>query len=218
MRIVDLFRDGAPRSVHDAVDSMDRLLTTTRSMWLAATGHLLYSEALEFDLEEKDEIVDEQERLIRSLIRDYLESNPKGDLKLSLKLISVVQDGERIGDLAKNIGGLTSITSKPLIGRHTHLLRVSRDEITGLFDLTHDGFVGGSVDSAKTVMSENIRLKEGIRGFIRELASAEDAHVSEAVVLANCALMMGRVSSHLSNIASTVVLPYEHIRRSTAEA
>ena len=217
MRIVDLFRDGAPRSVHDAVDSMEVLLTTAREMWLAATGHLLYSEPLDVDLEERDQVVDEQERLIRSLVRTYVENNPKGDHKLSLRLVSVVQDGERIGDLAKNIGSLSTLTQKPLIGRHTHLLRTTRDEITRLFDLTHDGFVGGSTRSAETVLLENIRLKAGLRGFIRELAMTDEASVNEAVVLANCALMMGRVSSHLSNIASTIVLPYEHIRRSSAE-
>ena len=184
-------------------------------MWVAATAALLYNEHLVVDLEEVDKIVDAQERTIRRLVHDHVGTSPKRDLDLSLMIVSVVQDGERIGDLAKSIGGLCNLAKTPLIGPSTFPLRWMRDRITASFDLTKAGFIDGNSAAASQVMTENLDIKSRIRSFISELALNDDVTVNEAVILATSSLMMGRVSSHLSNIASTVVLPFEDIRGSS---
>lgn len=212
MRIVDLFREGAPASVADAVASMETILVKTRRMWIASTGHLLYNDPLDIDLEEIDEDVDEQERRIRHIIKEHVAAAPRSELQLSLAILSVVQDGERIGDLTKSISRLADIGEKPLISPHTATLRIHRDRITTLFDLTRAGFVDADVDDGQSVMRANEEIKGDMRTFVRQLAAAGDITTNEAVLLANGALMMGRVSSHLSNIASVVVLPFEQIR------
>lgn len=193
---------------------MDTVLTTARKMWLAATNHLLYNDPLDLDLEELDDVVDDQERTIRRLVHDHVGTNPRRDLDLSLMIVSVVQDGERIGDLSTSIGGLADLADSPLIGRHTHILRSLRDRISSMFDDTRAGFIDGDSAAAERVMASNRQIKPEMKGFVAELSESDETSVNEAVILANAALMMGRVSSHLSNIASTVVLPFEQIRGS----
>lgn len=217
MRIVDLFRDGAPGSVQVAVAAMETVVNTTREMWVASTSALLYNANLELDLAETDIVVDAQERTIRKLVHEHVESNPKRDIDLSLVIVSIVQDGERIGDLSKSIGGLCELVGSPLIGPATFHLRAVRDRITVMFDETRAGFIDGDVRAASHVMAENRDIKAGLRAFVRELAGNDSLSVNEAVILASASLMMGRVSSHLSNIASTVVLPFEDIRGSSPE-
>jgi phosphate uptake regulator len=184
-------------------------------MWVAATGHLLYNESLTLDLATIDEEVDEHERVIRRLVYESVEHSPGRDLELGLMIVSVVQDGERIGDLSKSIAALGSLADKPLIGPHTYGLRALRDRITAMFDRTAEGFVDGDVGAAAEVMRENRAVKKQFRRFTADLAASSDVTVNEAVILATSAIMMGRVSSHLSNVSSTVVLPFEQIRGSS---
>ena len=216
MRIVDFFREGAPASVADAVASMETILVKTRRMWIASTGHLLYNDPLDIDLEKVDEDVDEQERRIRRVIKDHISGAPRSELQLSLAILSVVQDGERIGDLAKSIGQLAGYAEKPLISPHTATLRSHRERITAMFDQTRAGFVDADVVEGQSVMKANEQIKADLRTFVQRLSVADGISTNEAVLLANGALMMGRVSSHLSNIASTVVLPFEQIRGDVA--
>lgn len=193
---------------------MDAMLVTTRRMWVASTGALLFNDPVSFDLEETDDEVDEFERRIRSIVKDHVVSAPRAEIQLSLAVLSVVQDAERIGDLTKSLGALALQSAKPLIGPSTVKLRQTREEITQMFDDTRAGFVEGVVERGQDAMNRNERIKPDLRRFLAELSNESDVTTNEAVLLSVAALNMGRVSSHLSNIASTVVLPFEDIRGS----
>lgn len=191
---------------------MGEVIDIARTMWSAAISHLLFSVPLEISLEEMDEGINSRERSIRRAVFKQIERSPQEDLVLSLVLASTVQDGERIGDWIKHIGRLAGLAHKPLLGPWLTTLRAAGEQITGMFDNTYRGFVEGDVACARQVMSDSVDVKGELRTFIENVAAAEDLSPNAAVVLSNAALMMGRVSSHLSNIASSVVLPYERIR------
>jgi phosphate uptake regulator len=191
---------------------MGEVIDIARSMWSAATSHLLFSAPLPVSLEELDEGINARERSIRKAVFKHIEKSPHQDLVLSLVLVSTVQDGERIGDWIKHIGNLADLTEKPLLGPRLTTLRAAAEHITTMFDKTYVGFVEGDVASARDVMVDSDSIKSDLRRFIADVASAEDISSNAAVVLTQAALMMGRVSSHLSNISSSVVLPYERIR------
>lgn len=191
---------------------MGEVIDIARSMWSAASSHLLFSAPLEVSLEEMDVGINRRERSIRKAVFKHIEKYPNEDLLLSLVLVSTVQDGERIGDWVKHIGGLSDLAQKPLMGPRLTALRAASERITKMFDWTYDGFVDGDVECARQVMVDNVSVKADLRAFIADVAETDDLSPNAAVVLSNAALMMGRVSSHLSNIASSVVLPYERIR------
>jgi len=191
---------------------MGQVIDIARSMWSAAISHLLFSAPLDVSLEEMDAGINDRERSIRKAVFKHIEKYPHEDLVLGLVLVSTVQDGERIGDWIKHLAGLSDLAQKPLMGPRLSTLRDAGDRITRMFDRTYDGFVDGDVASARQVMVDSVSVKSDLRAFIDAVASAQDLGPNAAVVLSNAALMMGRISSHLSNIASSVVLPYERIR------
>lgn len=191
---------------------MGEVIEIARSMWAAAVSHLLFGAPLDVSLEDMDVGINARERSIRRAVFKHIEKYPNEDLVLGLVLVSTVQDGERIGDWVKHIAELASLTEKPLLGPRVASLREASERINDMFDKTFVGFVEGDVSSAREVMVDSVAVKTELRTFIGSVASAEDLSVNAAVVLSNAALMMGRVSSHLSNIASSVVLPYERIR------
>jgi len=191
---------------------MGEVIDVARTMWSAATSHLLFSAPLTVSLEDMDDGINERERSIRRAVFKHMERYPQEDLVLCLVLASTVQDGERIGDWIKHIGALAELADKPLLGPRLDVLRAAATRITLMFDKTYEGFVEGNVASARDVMVDSVSVKHNLRTFIDDVSSATDLTLNSAVVLSQAALMMGRVSSHLSNIASSVVLPYERIR------
>jgi antitoxin component of RelBE/YafQ-DinJ toxin-antitoxin module len=60
------------------------------------------------------------------------------------------------------------------------------------------------------------KLKKDIASLIKEIANMPGLTPNEAVVLAMGIRMMSRVNSHLANIASTVVVPFDKLRRAPA--
>jgi phosphate uptake regulator len=56
-------------------------------------------------------------------------------------------------------------------------------------------------------------MKDDVTEYLSELAEVDDITPNEAIVYAMSARLISRVSSHLSNIASTVVSPFDQIRR-----
>ena len=61
-------------------------------------------------------------------------------------------------------------------------------------------------------MDEHLQTKADVAAFLTSLAQADDTTVNEAVVLSVGSRMIGRTSSHLSNIISAVALPFDQVR------
>lgn len=214
MNFFGLFNRGIPPLVQQCLDDMEVMLHTTREMFMDATDYLLKNKTLTYDLSVRDDEVNEKERSIRTALLQHFSINPEDEMVLSLMLMSVVQDAERIGDLTKSIAKAAALADAPRSGRHVHALTVIRDHVATQFDRARKGLVEGDVSLARAVLEENDRVKELTRAAICTLASAKDLTVNEGVVLAMSARMIGRVGSHLSNIASSVALPFDQMRRS----
>jgi phosphate uptake regulator len=56
-------------------------------------------------------------------------------------------------------------------------------------------------------------MKDDVTAYLQTLARADDVDANAGIVYALTARLLSRVSSHLSNIASTVVSPFDQIRR-----
>ena len=72
----------------------------------------------------------------------------------------------------------------------------------------------GDARAGRVVMDEHAETKRDVAGFLQTLAAADDVTTNEAVVLAVTSRMIGRTSSHLSNIVSAVALPFDQVRNS----
>lgn len=218
MALFDWLKGGdRPGLVEDAFADLQEMLRVGDEMFGAACGHLLDNEILDMDLDRRDDEIDRREGHLRSVVQAYLASQPGRPQVYALKLLGIVQEAERIGDLSKSLGDLASLATRPRLGPTVLPLRHARNEIQAMFRLTRSCFRENDVSRADAVLALHEERKREIRAIIRDLATGKSESVNEAVVLALAARMLGRVSSHLANIASSVVFPFEQIRRTHSD-
>lgn len=132
------------------------------------------------------------------------------DQGLMLMYMSLAKDIERIGDKCKDIWDLSHMGANLSVGDDTEELTKHRDHVAELIDLTIDAFAKEDAE----------RVHELIE-LIRADADHYDHHVLEFVnsdlpsrVAAPRALFyryIKRLSQHLSNILSSVVMPVDRL-------
>lgn len=214
MKLFNFLTGDRPPLVEQSITDMGAMLTTAGEMFAAATAELLDNEAIPFDIRAKDEEINALEQKVRRAVLEHMAIDPRDELTLSLLILSVVQDAERAGDLAKSIAKAAALADAPRTGIHVEALRVIRDRVQALFPAAISAFVEADAEAARAVMEEHDALKNVVKGYLKVLSEADDVSVNLAIVLAVSSRMIGRVSSHLSNIISSVALPFDQIRRS----
>ena len=213
----NIFRENQfPPLVGEASDKIHEMVRIGRHMFASATGYLLENEVLEDDLSKMDEPINEGEQHIRRVVFEHLILHPEQDLIFCLKLVSIVNEAERIGDLAKSIAKVASMAKKPRMGKPVMPLREFRDAVLQMFIRLEEGFFRGNEDEAQQIIQTHEKLKTQVAEYIEQLAHEEKLSGNEGIVYALSARMLNRVSAHLANIASTVVSPIDQIRRTAA--
>ena len=209
------FLTGArPALIDLSVRQLLTMLETAGEMFDAATALLLDNEPLQDDLSERDQGINASESAIRRSVLEHVSVAPQEELSFSLILVSVVQEAERCGDLAKNLASIADLADAPRMGGHVEALRPIRDRVASMFPRVRSAFERDDDTVARAVMDEHTRTKLDVADYLRGLASAGDVTANQAVVLATSARMIGRTSSHLSNIISGVALPFDELRNS----
>ena len=96
------FREEQPPLIDQAFCDVQSMLQNGHEMFAAATAFLLDNEILEVDLKALDNKINHCEQSLRRAVLEHLTIDPNRELIFSLKLISIVHEAERIGDLAKS--------------------------------------------------------------------------------------------------------------------
>jgi phosphate uptake regulator len=198
--------------VGQALNDISEMILTGGRMLAAACGHLLDNEILDVDLQALDETINEREADLRRALLEHLSLNPRKDLVFSLKLLSIVQEAERIGDLAKSLSEAAALARAPRMGASMLPLRRSRDRIIDMVGRVNACLTEDDEAEAVLLMKEHEQVKADLSEYLVALASEDHAGQNAAVVLALGARMLSRVSSHIANIASTVASPFDQIR------
>lgn len=212
MGFLDFFRDEHPPLVGRAFEDICTMLAVGEEMFAAATAYLLDNEILDVDLKALDEKINQREHDLRRVVLEHLTVDPNRELVFSLKLLSIVHEAERIGDIAKSLAKTGKLATKPRMGPLVMPLRDIRDRVMQMFLLARKGFVQSNEVAARELMKEHERLKDDVTQIINDLAARDGLTSNEAIVYALAVRLMSRVSSHLANIASTVVSPFDRIR------
>lgn len=213
MGLLDLFRGSPPPLVEQSLNDVQLMLERGHAMFADASAHLLHNEILEVDLGAMDEDINAAEQRIRRSVLGHLTIDPNRDLVFSLKLISIVQEAERIGDLCKSLAKVASLADKPRMGPYADELRVMQQDILEMFELTRKGFIKGDEVSAAQVMQRHEFNKARSADYIVRLSHAEDVTTNAAIVYALSARLLSRVSAHLANMGSAVASSFDKIRR-----
>lgn len=185
------------------LDHTEKTYSLVRARLLENTG--------EPDVEERvweiDKSVNATQRDIRKRIVEHLSLQPTVDVNACLLLMSVVKDAERIGDYAKNLYEVTRLLEKPIDKQVFRRYFDEMDkEILELFTLTREAFVESDEDKAELAWGYEERMKKRCDTAVAELAHSE-LPVNDAVCLTLVARHFKRITAHLTNIATSVVLP-----------
>ncbi|MEJ2705491.1 MAG: PhoU domain-containing protein, partial [Sedimentisphaerales bacterium] len=129
------------------------------------------------------------------------------DTTACLLLMSVVKDAERLGDYAKNLLQVTEYLEKPIDKAlfMQYFDGVDQD-LVELFENTKRAFIETDLDMANLAWDYHKRISKGCDEIVKKVAQS-DLTVNEAVCFALIARYFKRVGSHLTNIATSVVLP-----------
>ena len=214
MKMFNFLTERRPALVEQSLGDIGVMIDRASEMFAAATGCLLENESLKVDLSELDEEINAREQKIRRSVLEHMAIDPRDELVLSLLLVSIVQDAERAGDLTKSLAKAAALAEAPRMGTHVEALRSIRDQVQALFPKARAAFLAADSEDARVVMEAHDRLKQEIAVYLERLAAADDLSANLGIVLALGARMIGRTSSHLSNIISSVAMPFDQIRRS----
>ena len=214
MQLFNFLSGAKPPLITQSLRGLADMLDTAADMFAASTAALLDNEAVELDLAVLDASINARERQIRRAVADHVSADPRDQLELSLVLVSIVQDAERCGDLAKSLAKTADLSDHPRMGPHVEALRPIRDRVQQTFPRVRAAFLTSDTEAARAVMEENDLTKALTGEYLQRLAAATDLSSNLAVVLAIGSRMIGRTGSHLSNIISSVALPFDQIRRS----
>ncbi|MEM1268536.1 MAG: PhoU domain-containing protein [Bacteroidota bacterium] len=216
MLLFDLFKRGVPALIKQATEDFAFMLDKDRELYEAATGLLIDNRPLQIDLQHEDAAINDTEIKIRRALLQHFSTSASKDFVFGLMLLTVVQDAERIGDLGKAIAKAAAIANHPRRNTQVSVLSAVRDRTLVMFDQTRQAFMGENREAGWQVIEDGKANKKTLETFVRDLAATNEADANLAVTLTLGARAMSRVGSHLSNIASAVVLPFHEIRRSSS--
>lgn len=158
-----------------------------------------------------DKNVNNIERAIRKRIVEHLALQPATDLPFCLVLMSVVKDAERLGDYSKNIFEVWEMLKRPLDQTlYKKFFNELDIKLLDLFTKTQQAFIDSDETAAQQVLTQERDIVRSCDQTVSKLA-ASSLGVNEAVCFTLLARYFKRIAAHLTNIASSVVLPISNL-------
>ena len=196
------------------LDEFKDMLDDTRLMYEMVCGTLL-DNVEEPDLKKKiyeiDDKVNNLEKKIRTRIIEHLSLQPTVDVNACLLLMSVVKDAERLGDYCKNLYEVAEIVEKPIDRKlFSQYFNGLDKEILTLFERTKEAFIESDKGKAESSWDYEHRIAKRCDGILKEIAKSS-LSVNKAVCLALIARHFKRIVAHLTNIATSVILPLSEL-------
>jgi len=192
------------------------MLDLTREMFSRAKESLRHLEdnQVGIDIYDKDSEINKYEREVRRNVFNHLAVSGAAKLPSGLALVSIIIDIERIGDYTKNIVELALNHPGKLHGGKLEkdLQRVEQ-ALEDNFVETRDCFESGDNKKALKLLEGYKWLNPMCDKNLIMLIKEEDKSIrpGDAVSLAMYFRWLKRINSHLRNIVTSVVNPFDRI-------
>lgn len=192
------------------------MLDITREMFLEAKVSLRQTEdnQVEIDIYDRDLEVNKFEREVRRHVFNHLAMGGTEKLPSGLILVSIIIDIERIGDLTKNMIELALNHPEKLNGgRFENDLKRIEDAVEDSFIRTRRCFENATEECGKTLLSEYSWVNGACDQLLYSLVQEKDPDIKpgDAVSLALYIRWLKRINSHLRNVVTGVVNPFDRI-------
>jgi phosphate uptake regulator len=198
----------------NVIEEFGKMLEDAKEMFSDVCANLLSEKAVD-GLEDKIYSVDKNinlfEKDIRKRIIAHLSIQPSVDVPMSLLMMSVVKDAERLGDYAKNIFQARRILNRP-IDREAFVAYFSDidKKITQMFADTKKAFIESDEEVAKGIWETERHIVKKCDSIIEDIAKSS-LKTDEAVAFTLVARFFKRTAAHLTNIATSVILPISEL-------
>lgn len=194
----------------EVLEKFESMLDSSKDMFELVCKKLIYNEdikGLEDSVYDIDKSINELERGIRRRVTEHLTLRPSVDVATSLLLMSVVKDAERLGDYCKNLYEVVNLLEKPLDKEvYSDLFNGMDGKILEFFSETKKVFRESDEQGAGVLWEYERRIVKECDKIIVRLAKS-GLSTNEAVCFTLIARHFKRLSAHLANIGTSVVLP-----------
>ncbi|MFQ5841870.1 MAG: PhoU domain-containing protein [Thermodesulfobacteriota bacterium] len=192
------------------------MLDITQDMFLKAKTSLRYSESnqVDIDIYDRDAEVNRFEREVRRDVFNHLVVSGMGKLPSGLVLVSIIIDIERIGDYTKNMVELAlNHPGKLHGGKFESDLQRVEGAVEDSFVRAKESFKRADVKAGQDLLKEYEWVSRTCDNCLFGLIKEEDKNIrcGDAVSLALYFRWLKRISSHLRNITTSVVNPFDGI-------
>ncbi len=212
MGFLDFLTGNQPPLIKDALDDIKVMLDTGRNLFAASSGRLLENEILDEDLSAQEAVICKREHSVRRAVLEHLNIDPKRELVLCMKLLTVAQEAERIGRIGRVMESAALLAIDPRIGSPVDEIRELRNQTLAQFDAARDCFLEGDLQKAKAVQDEHKKITVVLQSIFDLLASSKELSPNGAVICTIGTSSIGRVGEHLSSIALCVTEPLHRVR------
>ncbi len=186
------------------------MLDDSEKMFISSYAILVENKkepGLEDEIIKTDKRVNSLQKAIRQRIIEHMTAQPSVDSPACLLLFSVSKDAERVGDYAKNLLEVTRLLEHPIDkAKFDDLFNGIDKEVLELFKQTESAFIDSDEVTAAKTWESQINIKRKCDDVVRSLAMS-DYSVNEAVCFTLIARFIRRMCSHLTNIATSVIVP-----------
>ena len=191
------------------------MLKITQEMYIE-TVHVLRGDERELDksVRKKDKIVNQYEQDVRKKVITHLAVKAPSGLPAGMVLVSIVIDIERIGDYAKNMYDLAQNHPNRIQGGkyEDDLVRIE-SAVMDDFEATRKYVQASDVDAAREHLGKYKWVNRQCDAILMDLVQCEDLEMKpcDAVAFALYVYWLKRIHSHLRNVVTSLVNPFEKI-------
>ncbi|MCJ7579964.1 MAG: PhoU domain-containing protein [Candidatus Aminicenantes bacterium] len=192
------------------------MLDLTRDMFIKSRESLRQMEDCQIDINvrDKDLEINKYEREVRRDVFNHLAVRGTFNLPSGLALISIIIDIERLGDYSKNMVELAKEHPGKLTGgKFEEEIKKIGNDVTDQFDITKHCLENDDPVEGKAQLEKYFYINKACDRLVYALVREEDPNIraGDAVALGLYIRWLKRINSHLRNITTSIVNPFDRI-------
>lgn len=211
--VLKFFRSGRSDNLEHIQNKLIEMLAHDRHSFDSAIAALLSgadAEAVGPELRATDDKVNELEREIRRELVVHATVHGAGDVAAILVYMSIVKDAERIGDYAKNIFDLAASGVDFSKADDRPLMVKFSSRASEMITESGSAFADEDQDRAHALIAEADGMLDTFDKLVDSLVVA-DGIAREAVPRALFYRHLKRITAHLMNLLSAVIVPVDRL-------
>ena len=189
------------------LDAGKHIFDTASNAFLGGTD----LEVIRKDLFTTDKRINKAERQIRRELVVHASIHGEADFPACLVLMSIVKDAERLGDYAKNVFDLAEMAPEKPAGDHRDRLISLKDQISQVLARCREVFDEEEETPAKELIRDAHEIEDLCDKEIRKLICGGNGEGPMGPTYVLAYRYFKRITSHLRNIASSIVQPLHKI-------